>query len=250
MFSELVSASNATRVSYTDLAERTFCLVDPFRESKAYAIQLKQQLTEQVQICTNLQNNLNTSHNLINTLHNEILSLKSKNSDIYHQLRMERQCHKHATSKHGSMASQILLLKKADAISSARLSKGLRDSADTIANFLKINGDLRTELSQSGTTWSSQMEASTEAAKSKLISSDTRLKKKSPNSKKDSIGLHKSRNVPLKQQRPRSFDKNQFTIFHTKAFSRRKLAILFNFFPNLAVQQTASMTSFLLYSTQ
>src|SRR6266508_6035141 len=83
-----------------------------------------------------------------------------------------------------------------------------------------------------------------------LIQGCRRLKKKSPNSKKDSIGLHKSRNVPLKQQRPRSFDKNQFTIFHTKAFSRRKLAILFDFFPNLAVQQTTSMTSFLLYSTQ
>src|SRR6266498_1343334 len=97
------------------------------------------------------------------------------------------------------------------------------------------------------------MEALTEAAKSKLISSDTRLKKAQKEIsklRKDSIGLHKSRNVLLKQQRPRSFDKNQFTIFHTKAFSRRKLAILFDFFPNLAVQQTASMTSFLLYSTQ
>ena len=130
-------------------------LQSSFRESKAYAIQLKQQLTEQVQICTDLQNKLNTSHDLINTLHNEILSLKSKNSDIYHQLRMERQCHKHAISKHGSMASQILLLKKADAISSAWLSKGLRDSADTITNLLKMNEDLWTELSQSDTTWSS-----------------------------------------------------------------------------------------------
>ena len=75
------------------------------------------------------------------------------------------------------MASQILLLRKADAISSAQLSKGLRDSADTITNLLKMNEDLRTELSQSDTTWSSRMEASTETAKSKLISSDTRLKK-------------------------------------------------------------------------
>jgi len=50
-------------------------LQSSFRESKAYAIQLEQQLTEQVQICTDLQNKLNTSHDLINTLHNEILSL-------------------------------------------------------------------------------------------------------------------------------------------------------------------------------
>ena len=152
-------------------------LQSSFRESKAYTIQLKQQLADQVQICTDLQYKLNTSHDLINTLHDEILSLKSKNSDIYHQLRMERQRHKRAISKHGSMASQILLLKKADAISSARLSKGLRDSADTITNLLKMNENLRTELSQSDTTWSSRMEASTEATKSKLISSDTRLKK-------------------------------------------------------------------------
>src|SRR6266511_1046598 len=165
-------------------------LQSSFRESKAYAIQLKQQLTEQVQICTDLQNKLNTSHNLINMLHNEILSLKSKNSDIYHQLHMERQRHKCATSKHGSMASQILLLKKADAISSPRLSKGLRDSADTITNLLKMNEDLRTELSQSDTTWSSRMEASTEAAKSKLISSDTRLKKAQKDISKLRKGFH------------------------------------------------------------
>ena len=60
-----------------------------FRESKAYTTQLEQQLADQVQICTDLQNNLNTSHDLINTLRTEILSLKSKNSDIYHQLHME-----------------------------------------------------------------------------------------------------------------------------------------------------------------
>jgi hypothetical protein len=74
------------------------------------------------------------------------------------------------------MASQILLLKKADAISSAQLSKGLRDSATTITKLLKMNEDLRTELSQSVKTWSTRTEALTEAAKSKLMSSDTRLK--------------------------------------------------------------------------
>ena len=85
-----------------------------FRESKAYITQLEQQLVDQVQICTDLQNNLNSSHSLINTLCTKISLLKSRNSDIYHQLCMERQCCKRATSKHGSMASQILLLKKAD----------------------------------------------------------------------------------------------------------------------------------------
>src|SRR6266496_562435 len=82
---------------------------------------------------------------------------------------MEQQCCKQVTSKHGSMASQILLLKKADAISSAQLSKGLRDSADTITKLLKMNEDLRTELSQSVTTWSSWAEVLTEAAKAKVI---------------------------------------------------------------------------------
>ena len=64
-------------------------LQSSFRESKAYTIQLEQQLADQVQICTDLQNDLNAFHNLIDTLHTEILSLKSKNSDIYHQLHME-----------------------------------------------------------------------------------------------------------------------------------------------------------------
>jgi hypothetical protein len=152
-------------------------LQSSFRESKASTIQLEQQLAEQVLICTDLENELNTSRDLINTLHNEILSLKSKNSDIYHQLRMERQRNKRAISKHSSMASQILLLKKADAISSAQLSKGLRDSAATITKILKMNEHLQTELSQSVATWSSQKKALTEAAQSKLLSSDTRLKK-------------------------------------------------------------------------
>ena len=86
---------------------------------------------------------------------------------------MEQQCYKHATSKHGSMTSQIALLKKADAISSAQLSKGLRDSATTITKLLKVNEDLQIQLSQSVTSWTSW----TEAAKSKLISADTSLKK-------------------------------------------------------------------------
>src|SRR5260370_15313836 len=89
---------------------------------------------------------------------------------------MKRQCNKHAISKHSSIASQILLLKKADAISLVQLSKGLRDSAATITKLSKINEDLRTELSQSIATWSSRTEASTEAANSKLMFSDTRLK--------------------------------------------------------------------------
>jgi chromosome segregation ATPase len=150
-------------------------LQSSFRESKAYTTQLEQQLADQVQSSTDLQSSLDASHNLINTLRAEILSLESKNSDIYHQLRMERQRHKRATSKHGSMASQILLLRKADAISSAQLSKGWRDSAATITKLLKMNEDLWTELSQSVATWSSQTEALTEA-EYKLMSSDVWLK--------------------------------------------------------------------------
>ena len=174
-----MKAARETKLEKETIAESDAALDNlqsSFRESKAYATQLEQQLADQVQICTDLQNNLDTSHVLINTLCTEILSLKSKNSDIYYQLHMERQRCKWATSKHGSMASQILLLKKADAISSAQLSKGLRDSADTITKLLKMNEDLQTELSQSITTWSSWAEVLTEAAKSKLLLSDTRLK--------------------------------------------------------------------------
>src|SRR6266511_658073 len=76
------------------------------------------------------------------------------------------------------------------------------------------------------------------------------LRKKSPSSVKDFARLHKPKNMLLKQQRPRSFSKNQFTIFHTKVSSHRKLAISFICFPNLAVQQTASMISLMLYSRQ
>jgi len=174
-----LKAARQTKLEKEAIAESDTALDNlqsSFRESRAYTTQLEQQLADQVQICTDLQNNLNASHNLIDTLRTEILSLKSKNSGIYHQLRMERQRHNRAISKHSSMESQILLLKKADAISSAQLSEGLRDSAATITKLLKVNEHLQTELSQSVTTWSSQTKALTEAAQSKLLSSDTRLK--------------------------------------------------------------------------
>ena len=90
------------------------------------------------------------------------------------------------------MVSQILFLKKADAISSAQLSKGLRNSADTVTKLLKMNEDLRTELSQSIKTWSSQTEALTEAAKSKLLSSDTRLKNAQKEISKLRKGFHRA----------------------------------------------------------
>ena len=53
---------------------------------------LEQQLADQTKVCEDLQNDFDASQDLINTLRAEILSLKSKNSDTYHQLRMEQQC--------------------------------------------------------------------------------------------------------------------------------------------------------------
>jgi hypothetical protein len=156
---------------------------------------LEQQLADQTKVCEDLQNDFNASQNLINTLRAELLSLKSKNSDTYHQLRMERQRCKHATSKHGSMTSQILLLKKTNAITSAQLSKGLRDSATTITKLLEMNNNLHTESSQSVTTWTSQTEALTEAAKSKLMSSDIRLKKAQKEVSKLRKGFHRATQV-------------------------------------------------------
>ncbi len=90
---EQLKAARETKLEKETIAESDAALDNlqsSFRESKAYATQLEQQLADQVQICTDLQNNLDTSHVLINTLRTKILSLKSKNSDIYHQLRMEQ----------------------------------------------------------------------------------------------------------------------------------------------------------------
>ena len=90
------------------------------------------------------------------------------------------------------MASQILLLKKADAISSAQFSKGLRESAATITQLLKMNEDLQTELSQTFTTQSSRTETLTETTKSKLMSSDTRLKNAQKEITKLRKGFHQA----------------------------------------------------------
>ena len=127
---------------------------------------LEQQLADKEKVCNGLQDNLNASQDLVNMLRTEILSLKAKNSDIYHQLRIERQCCKRVSLKNGSMISQIALLKKADAAS----SKGLKDSSHIIEKILKTN------------------ENQTEAIKSKLISSDIRLK----NAQKEVSNLRKS----------------------------------------------------------
>jgi len=127
---------------------------------------LEQQLADQVKVCNGLQDTLNSSQDLVNMLRTEILSLKSKNSNTNHQLRMERQRYKRMSLKNGSMISQIALLKKADAVS----SKGLKYSANVIKKILKMNED------------------QTEAIKSKLISSDTRLK----NAQKEVSKLRKS----------------------------------------------------------
>jgi len=178
---QLKAARQALSEKQTKIAEDSDEDVDSLKNRLFKAVQqtqlLEQQLADQEKVCADLQNDFDASQDLINTLRAEILSLKSKNSDTYHQLRMERQRCKRATSKHGSITSQILLLKKANAMASARLSKGLRDSAATITKLLETNNNLRTELSQSVTTWTSQTEALTEAAKFKLMSSDIRLKK-------------------------------------------------------------------------
>ena len=181
---QLKAARQAQSEKQPTLAEDSDEDIDSLKNCLYKATQqiqlLEQQLADQVKVCTGLQDNLSASQDLVNMLRTEILSLKAKNNGINHQLRMEQQCYKHASIKHSSTISQITLLKKADVI----LSKGLKDSANTIERLLKMNKDLQNELSQSVITWSSQ----TEAIKSKLISSDTRLK----NAQKEVPKLRKS----------------------------------------------------------
>jgi hypothetical protein len=181
---QLKAARQAQSEKQPTLAEDSDEDIDSLKNCLYKATQqiqlLEQQLADQVKVCTGLQDNLSASQDLVNMLRTEILSLKAKNIGINHQLRMERQRYKRASIKHGSTISQITLLKKADVI----LSKGLKYSANTIERLLKMNKDLQNELSQSVITWSSQ----TEAIKSKLISSDTRLK----NAQKEVSKLRKS----------------------------------------------------------
>ena len=70
---------------------------------------LEQQLSDQVKVCNGLQDDLNTSQDLVNMLRTKILTLEAKNSDIYHQLRLERQRYRRLSLKNGSMTSQIAL---------------------------------------------------------------------------------------------------------------------------------------------
>ena len=116
-----------------------------------------------------------------------------------------------------------------------------------------MNNNLHTKLSQSVTTWTSQTEALTEAAKSKLMSSDIRLKKAQKEVSKLCKGFRQA--IQIKEHAVETAkakiisQKSVHHLMHKGVFTR-KLAILFVFFPNLAVQQSTSMKLFLLYSTQ
>jgi len=114
---QLKAAREALLEKQTTIAEDSDQDVDSLKNCLYKAVQqtqlLEQQLADQAKVCVDLQDNFHTSQDLIKALRAEILSLKSKNSDIYHQLCMERQCSKCTTSKNTSITSQILLLKKA-----------------------------------------------------------------------------------------------------------------------------------------
>jgi len=145
------------------------------------------------------------------------------------------------------MTSQIALLKKYDAVSSNQLSKALRDSANTIAKLLKMNEHLQNELSQSVITWSSQ----TEDVKSKLISSDTRLK----NAQKEVSKLRKACNQAtqvkehaIETAKAKVMQKTSVHHLTNKGVFLRRPVILFAFFSRLATQQATSMKLLLLYS--
>ncbi len=113
---------------------------------------------------------------------------------------------------------------------------------------MKTNENLQKELSHSLTTWSSRTETLTEAAKSKLLSSDTRLKKAQKEVSKLCKAFHRATQIKehaVETAKAKVIQKK--TVHH---LSHRKLAILFIFFQNLAVQQTTSMKSLPLYSNQ
>ncbi len=104
---------------------------------------------------------------------------------------MERQRCKRATSKHGSMISQILLQKKADTISSAKLSKRLRDSTSTITklwNWMKTFEPSYHSLLQLGHLELRPWQRLQNPSLFPLIPDSRMLRKKSPSSVKNFVG--------------------------------------------------------------
>ena len=85
---QLKAAREALLEKQTTIAEDSDQDVDSLKNCLYKAVQqtqlLEQQLADQAKVCVDLQDNFHTSQDLIKALHAEILSLKSKNSDIYH----------------------------------------------------------------------------------------------------------------------------------------------------------------------
>jgi septal ring factor EnvC (AmiA/AmiB activator) len=96
---QLKAARQALSEKQTKIAEDTDEDIGSLKNRLFKAAQqtqlLEQQLADQAKVYEDLQNNFNASQDLINTLHAEISSLKSKNSNIYHQFGMTtlQACH-------------------------------------------------------------------------------------------------------------------------------------------------------------
>jgi hypothetical protein len=116
-----------------------------------------------------------------------------------------------------------------------------------------MNEDLRTKLSQSITTWSSQTEALTEAAKSKLLLSDTRLKNAQKEISKLYKGFHQATQVKepaVERAKAKVIQQRSGHHLSHKGIFTQETCNLVHLLSNFTVQQPVSMKLFLLYSIQ
>jgi len=85
-------------------------------------------------------------------------SAQEKQKELYHELRIQRQTTKRGLEKKQTLEKQILLLKSADKKQFNAIVEESKGSKMAINSLLKVNEHLRSELSETMTTWAIKLE--------------------------------------------------------------------------------------------
>lgn len=126
--------------------------------------ELEDKLLEKDKTVKSLEDKLNLSADKAVTFRKSISNLKSKYSNIYHDLRMHRQAAKRGLTKAENLEEQLDILKLDH-------ENNTSDSEKAIATLLKMNENLQSELS----TCMSNMASQVDDWKSELSSAGSKL---------------------------------------------------------------------------
>ena len=119
---------------------------------------LAERLAEKTNAFDHLTDILRNSQAKCLSLSLHLDSAQEKQKELYHELRMQRQTTKRGLEKKQTLEKQILLLKSADKKQFNAIVEESKSSKMAINSLLKVNEHLRSELSETMTTWAIKLE--------------------------------------------------------------------------------------------